>query len=170
MIKENLPIYIKRFVLGFIIVLAALLQNTPGAFPKMSSANAMLLIPVVVCIAMFESELVSMFFGLGAGMLWDFVSVRGHYFHAIIFCIFAFFISVLVRRRIRNTLFSSMIFTFTTVFVHNTLYWILYVLIPNPEGAVVSYFRFYLLSCIYTMLVGIVIYFIIRPIERVFKV
>ncbi len=170
MIKENLPIYIKRFLLGVIIVLAAVVQNTPDVFPKMFSANAMLLIPVVVSIAMFESEIVSLFFGLGAGLLWDVVGAHGHYYHSIVLCIAAFFISMLIRRRVRNTLFSSMILTFITVFIHNTIYWIMYVLIPNPQGAGIAYLSFYFLSCIYTVIVGIVIYFIIRPIEKAFRV
>lgn len=170
MIKENLPIYIKRVILALIIVLAAILQNTTGSFAQMLSANIMLLIPLVVSISMFESETVSLAFGLGAGILWDTVSVRGHYFHSIILCVAAFFISMLVRRRIRNTLFSSMVFTFATVFLHNTLYWILFVFIPNPQGSVAAYFSFYLLSCIYTVIIGIIIYLIVRPIERVFRV
>lgn len=170
MIKENLPIYIKRFLLSFIIVLAAVLQNTPGVMPQMFSANAMLLIPVAVSIAMFESEIVSMVFGLGTGILWDVVSVEGHYLHSVILCIAAFFISMLIRRRVRNTLFSSMILTFITTFVHNTLYWILFVLVPNSAGAGSAYFRFYFLSCIYTVLVGIIIYLIIRPVEKAFRV
>ncbi len=169
MIKENLPIYVKRFFLGFIIVLAAILQNTPHVMPQMFSSNAMLLIPVVVSVAMFESEVVSLVFGLIAGLLWDFTSSEGHFFHSIILCVAAFFISMLVRRRVRNTLFGSIVLTFITVFVHNTLYWILFVLIPNVVGAGSAYFRFYFLSCIYTMLVGIVIYFIVRPIEKFFR-
>lgn len=170
MIKENLPIYIKRFILGFIIVLAALLQNTPGVFPTMFSANAMLLIPVVVSIAMFESEIVSMVFGLIAGFLWDFTASEGHFFHSIVLCIAAFFVSMLVRRRIRNTLFGSMVLTFITVFLHNTVYWILFVLVPNSQGAGGAYFRFYFLSCIYTVFTGIIIYLVVRPVEKFFRV
>ncbi|MBQ7956868.1 MAG: rod shape-determining protein MreD [Clostridia bacterium] len=170
MIKENFPIYVKRIILAVIIVLAAILQNTPGAFPQFFGTNALILIPVVISVAMFESETVSLAFGLEAGILWDIVSVRGHYFHSVILCIVAFFISMLVRRRIRNTLFSSMVFTFATAFIHNTLYWVFFVLIPNPQGAMGVYFTFYLLSCIYTLIVGIAVYLIIRPVERVFKV
>lgn len=170
MIKENLPIYIKRFILGFIIVLAALLQNTPGVMPKMFSANAMLLIPVVVSIAMFESEIVSLVFGLIAGFLWDFTASEGHFFHSIVLCIAAFFVSMLVRRRIRNTLFGSMVLTFVTVFLHNTVYWILFVLVPNSQGAGGAYFRFYFLSCIYTVITGIIIYLFVRPVEKFFRV
>lgn len=170
MIKENFPIYIKRILLALIVVLAAVLQNTPGAFAQMFSSSAMLLIPVVVSIAMFESETISLFFGLCAGLLWDIVSVRGYFFHSVIICVAAFFISMLIRRRIRNTLLSAMILTFATTFIHNTLYWILFVLIPNSQGAAGVFFRFYLISCVYTTLVGIVIYLIIRPIERVFRI
>lgn len=170
MIKENLPIYIKRFILGFIIVLAALLQNTPAVLPTMFSANAMLLIPVVVSIAMFESEIVSLVFGLIAGFLWDFTAAEGHFFHSVVLCIAAFFVSMLVRRRIRNTLFGSMVLTFITVFLHNTLYWILFVLVPNSQGAGGAYFRFYFLSCIYTVILGIIVYLIVRPIEKFFRV
>ncbi|MBR3587998.1 MAG: rod shape-determining protein MreD [Clostridia bacterium] len=170
MIKENLPIYIKRFILGLIIVIAALLQNTPGVMPQMFSANAMLLIPVCVSIAMFENEIVSLVFGLVAGLLWDFTAPEGYFFHSIVLCIAAFFVSMLVRRRVRNTLFGSMVLTFATVFLHNTVYWILFVLIPQSQGAGGVYFRFYFPSCIYTVLVGIVIYLIIRPVEKTFRV
>lgn len=170
MIKENLPIYIKRFILGLIIVIAALLQNTPGVMPQMFSANAMLLIPVCISIAMFESEIVSLVFGLIAGLLWDFTASEGHFFHSIVLCIAAFFVSMLVRRRVRNTLFGSMVLTFATVFLHNTVYWILFILVPLSQGAGGVYFRFYFLSCIYTVLMGIVIYLVIRPIEKTFRV
>ncbi len=170
MIKENFPIYIKRFILGLIIVIAAVVQNTPGVMPQMFSSNAMLLIPVCVSIAMFESEIVSLVFGLIAGLLWDFTASEGHFFHSLVLCIAAFFVSMLVRRRVRNTLFGSMVLTFATVFLHNTVYWILFVLAPQSQGAGGAYFRFYFLSCIYTVLVGIVIYLIIRPIEKTFRV
>ncbi len=170
MIKENLPIYIKRFILGFIIVLSAVLQNTPGVMPRMFSASAMLLIPVVVSIAMFESEVVSMVFGLVAGLLWDSTASEGHFFHSIVLCVCAFFISMLVRRRVRNTLFGSMVMTFGVVFIHNTLYWLLFVFIPHAEGAGGAYFSFYFLSCVYTVLVGIAVYLIVRPIEKAFRI
>lgn len=169
MIKENLPIYIKRFVLGFIIVLAAVLQNTPDVMPAMFSANPMLLIPVVVSIAMFESEIVSMVFGLIAGLLWDMTASEGHFFHSLILCVSAFFISMLVRRRVRNTLFGSMVMSFAVVFIHNTLYWLLFVFVPHPQGAGGAYFSFYFVSCIYTVLLGIAVYLIIRPIEKAFR-
>ncbi len=170
MIKENLPIYIKRAILGFVIVLAAVLQNTPGVLPQMFSANIMLLIPVVVSVAMFESEVVSLVFGLIAGLLWDFTAVDGHFYHSIVLCVSAFFISMLVRRRVRNTLFGAMVLTFATSFLHNTFYWVLFVLIPNSQGAGGAYFRFYFLSCVCTVIAGILVYLIIRPIEKAFRI
>lgn len=170
MIKENLPIYIKRIILGFIIVLSAVLQNTPDVMPQMFSANAMLLIPVVVSIAMFESEVVSLGFGLAAGLLWDATSSEGHFYHSLVLCIASFFVSVLVRRRVRNTLFGSIVLTFAITFIHNTVYWFLFVFIPHPQGAGGAYFSFYFLSCIYTVLVGIAAYLIIRPIEKAFRI
>lgn len=170
MIKENLPIYIKRFILGFIIVLSAVLQNTPGVMPQMFSANAMLLIPVVVSIAMFESEVVSLVFGLVAGFLWDATASEGHFYHSIVLCIAAFFISMLVRRRVRNTLFGSMVMTFALTFIHNTFYWVLFVFIPHSQGSGGVYFSFYFLSCVYTVIVGVIVYLIIRPIEKAFRI
>ncbi len=166
MIKENLPIYIKRFLLGFIIVLTAIFQNMPHNF----SANAMLLIPVIVSISMFESEIVSLVFGLIGGLLWDFVGVSGNFYHTLILCVSAFFISMLIRMRVRNTLLSSMILTLILSLIHNTVYWIAYVLIPSPIGAGRAFFGFYFLSCIYTVLAGIVIYLIVKPIEKSFRV
>lgn len=170
MIKENLPIYIKRTVITFIIVLAAILQNTPGVLPKLFSAEAMLLIPVTVSVAMFENEIVSMVFGLVAGLLWDAVSVEGQHFHSVILCVSAFFISMLIRQRVRNTLFSSMILTFAVTLVHNTVYWLIFVLASSPEGAGGAYLRFYFLSCFYTAVAGVAVYLVIRPVEKAFRV
>ena len=47
------------------------MQNTDGFFPQIFGVRALLLIPAVVCAAMFERDIVGMLFGLFAGMLWD---------------------------------------------------------------------------------------------------
>ncbi len=169
MIKENLIIYIKRVVLFFIITLSVILQNSGKIFRDVLGTNILIVIPAIVCISMFESETMSLFYGLTGGIIWDISSADNHYYHGIILAVCAFFVSYLIRRILRNTLLTSMILTFIVCFIHNTGYWLINILIRHPEGAGNIYFSFYFLSCVFTTIFGILSYVIIKPVIKSFR-
>ena len=58
------------------LILIFLLQSAPYLMPRIGGVYPLLLIPAVVCIGMFERELVGGFLGLLAGVLWDITSLQ----------------------------------------------------------------------------------------------
>ena len=51
-------IIFRRTVFVILILITNILQNTRGWFPEIFSARAFLLIPLIVCLGMFEREVV----------------------------------------------------------------------------------------------------------------
>jgi len=85
------------------VVLTALLQTADGLFPRPFGAAAFLLIPAVVCCAMFENETHALLYGLLAGLLWDCGNLRFNG-HAIFLCILGCAVAAVIRRKMRNTM------------------------------------------------------------------
>ena len=80
---DNKNLYIRRALFAVLIVLTAVFQHTKGAVPSIFGARAFLLIPLAVCISMFEKSMGGLSFGILAGILWDAATVRGDGFYAI---------------------------------------------------------------------------------------
>ena len=57
-----------------VAVVSAVIQHTPGFRLSIGSLSPMLLIPFVVCVAMYERSLTGLVYGVLAGALWDFAS------------------------------------------------------------------------------------------------
>ena len=58
----------RRIILTAAVLAIFLVWNTDGLFPKPWGIPAMLMVPVVISIGMFERETAGMFFGLFAGI------------------------------------------------------------------------------------------------------
>ena len=75
-------IYIRRTLTAVLVFLTALFQHS-GFIPELFGAPAMVLIPLTVCIAMFERSIPGMCFGVLAGLLWDFAISGGDGFFSV---------------------------------------------------------------------------------------
>ena len=53
---QNKKLIFRRICLALILLLVSVLQNTDGLFPQIFGVRALLLIPFVVCIAMYERD------------------------------------------------------------------------------------------------------------------
>ena len=60
---------IRRACLAAAVIVFAVLQNTPGWFPRIAGVRALILIPLVTAIAMTEREKAGILYGLLAGAL-----------------------------------------------------------------------------------------------------
>ena len=110
-----------------------------------------------------------MFCGLFAGLIWDSISANGHYFHAVTLSVTAFLVSYLVQRRIRNTVFAFLIVDGIVILLHNLIYWLIYVLVPCPDGAGIAFVKFYIPSLLITTAVGIIVFLAVRLMHNLFK-
>ena len=87
---DNKNLYIRRILFVVLIVLTAVFQHTKGAVPSLFGAKAFLLIPLTVCISMSEKSMGGLSFGVLAGVLWDFATVRGDGFYAVMLALAGF--------------------------------------------------------------------------------
>lgn len=159
--KENLHIIIRRAVLVIMIIVAAMLQNTAHMFPEIFGIRVFLLIPVVVCISMFEKELAP-FFGTFAGLLWDITSTAPDGYNTVLMMLIASACGLLIKHVMRNNIITSLLLTSCSLVLYSLLYWLFFVVPKGVEGGAMMIFTFYLPCCIYTLVFLPFIYVIIR--------
>ena len=162
-------LYIKRAIFALLVVLAALLQHTAGSAFSIGYAKAWILVPLVVAISMYEKSVVAMLFGVFAGILWDFASVSGDGFFAIVLCVCGFVCSMLVSFIIRNNLPACLILTFFSLLFCTAVHWFGFVFLRGIDGSFAILIRYYLSSAAFSMLFSPVFYYLIGAISRAFK-
>ncbi len=160
--SEHKKIYLRRAIFALGLTVLSALQSTPGLLPEIFGARPMLLIPAVVCIAMFERELGGIFFGLFAGILWDTVSLSGGSFNAILLTLCGFACGSLITHLMRNNLVTALLLTAVFTALHLLVYWLRIYIFAGNFGGALSIFTFYIPSCIYTILVMPIFYFSVR--------
>ena len=159
---ENRNLILRRIVFAVALLCIAAAQNTDGIVLSPLGVRPMLLIPATVCIAMFERETAGVLYGFFAGLLWDCVSVSGGSFNAIILMLAGFACGALIKHYMRNNLITALLLCSVTTVVHELTYWLrIYIFGGNLDGAL-SFFTFYLPSCIYTILWLPLFYFLMR--------
>lgn len=159
-------IIFRRTVFVIMIVLADILQNTQGFFPEIFSARAFLLIPLVVCLGMFEREIVGALLGAFAGVLWDGVSGLADGYNALFLMLVGAVCGLLINLLMRNHLLTALILSSSAVFLYSVFYVLFFVTAQGVDGAIWLFFRFYLPSIIYTVIFTPVFYLIVRHIMR----
>lgn len=159
----------RRLCLALILLLLSVLQNTDGFFPQIFGVRALLLIPAVVCIAMFERDIYGMLLGLFAGALWD-ISASGASFNALFLLATGFICGTLINTVMRNNVVTAFILTAASSAVYVVGYWAANFLFAQIDGAVFVFLRFYLPEIFYTILLLPLTFIIVRGIEKKFAV
>ncbi|MBQ8763267.1 MAG: rod shape-determining protein MreD [Clostridia bacterium] len=158
----------RRFSLALILLLISVLQNTDGFFPQVFGIRALLLIPAVVCIAMFERDIYGMLLGLFAGALWD-VFASGASFNALFLLTAGFLCGTLINTIMRNNIVTASILTFIFSAVYNIFYWLFNFVFSQLDSAVFMLWRYYLPSIAYTTVFVPIIFIIVRAVEKKFS-
>ena len=158
-------IYIRRALTVCLVFVTALFQHT-GMLPDLFGAPAMALVPLTVCIAMFERSIPGMCFGVLAGLLWDFATPGGDGFFAVILTATGFFSGALVTFVFRNNVRSAVIISFLSLCVCNISYWMLFILRKGYEGAFDVLFTRYLPSVLYSLIYVFVYYYAVSFISK----
>lgn len=167
--RESRNAHFKRIILAVIIVFACLFQLSNFSVQKLFGIGILYTIPTVICISMFQGEIISMCCGLLAGIIWDSVSARGNCFHTVFLVVTAFIVSYAIQKRIRNIFLSAAILISLCVFLHNILYWLFFVVFEKIDGVATALIRFYMPSFLFTSLTGFIIYFIIKFVHKKFN-
>ena len=167
--KEKKQVYLRWGILTVIILFVSLLQNTGGLLPKIYGVSAMPLIPLVVCIAMFEREMAGACFGMFAGMLWDAVGAWGDGFHAVVLLIIGCVCGLLLHYLMRVNFITALLLSACAALLHNFLYWLIFLAIPGYAGALSALLRFYLPASLYALVFLPLFFFSVRALGRKLK-
>ncbi len=149
-----------RFLAYSIEVLAFfIIQQTPRLMPEIFGEKPMLLLPILVTIAIFENEIVGLFFGLGIGILADIGlwSIIG--FYSIIFTIVGFFIGILVVNFIHTNLLTTIIVSFVVIVITYGFYFLLAYVLKFYDAPMYVLIHHFISRMLYTWAMTPIFYF-----------
>ncbi len=164
---QRKKLIIRRICLALILLLLSVLQNTNGFFPQIFGVRALLLIPCVVCIAMYERDIWGMLFGLFAGALWD-IFASGASFNALFLLAVGFGCGTLINTIMRNNIVTATLLTFISSLFYNIIYWLFHFIVTKIDSAGFMLLRYYLPGVLYTVVLTPLIFLFIRMIEKKF--
>lgn len=164
--KNTKILIVRRLIFAFIILITHILQNSRGFVPNIFGARAFLLIPLVVCIAMFEKELAGAGLGLFAGALWDTVSGIGDGYDAFFLMMLGAVCGFLLNVIMRNHLLTALILVLVSCLLYSGTYVVFFVLSEGVDSVGYLFLRYYLPSCAYTTLFTPIYYLLVRVVMR----
>lgn len=159
----------RRVILASLLLLTFLFQNTGGLFPAPFGIHAMLLVPLTVCIAMFEREFAGIFYGLAAGVMLDAFSSQSVVLNSLFFTVIGFGAGSLITYLMRNNLLCATIMTSVSSFIYTALLYFIYIDFTAIDRPFLVFLKYYFASAIYTVILTPVYYFLVRAISKQFK-
>lgn len=161
----------KRYIVyALMIFLAHILQNTVPVFPEIASVRPILLIPVAVCIAMFEGEIVGAGAGLLAGVLWDTVTVTADGYIALYLMVACAVCGVMLRIFLRNNIATYFIMSSGIIFFYLVTYVLFFISARGIDGAGEIFLRYYIPMGLYSFILTPLWYYLTRTVCRKFSV
>ena len=147
-----------------LIIIAYVLQTTTSLF-VIFGVKPLLLVPLAVCIAMFEGEMAGALIGAFGGLLCDLSSALIYGFNGLLFLILCTAAGLLVFHLMRLTLTNALIFSLIALAVRDLLeFYFLYVL-WGYEGASIIFLQKFLPSIFYSLLFTFPYFWLVRKIK-----
>lgn len=162
---ERKKLILRRGSLALILLVLSVLQNTDGFFPQIFGVRALLLIPAVVCIAMFERDMAGMFFGLFAGALWD-MNAGGASFNALYLMAVGFICGTLINTIMRNNIVTALLLSMVFIPVYVVGYWFFHYIVGGLDAAGFMFLRYYLPGIFYSAAFLPLMFIGVRAIEK----
>jgi len=159
-LRKNSKSFIKWSLYTVILIILYALQTTPH-FLEIGRIKPFLILPLAVCISLFESEMGSAVFGLVTGFLWDFSSGKIFGFYGIIIMICCVVITLLSMYLVRVNLINAIITVAAVCFILSIWDFVFYYLIWGYENVMLSFWQL-ILSSLYTVIFAPPLYFIVR--------
>lgn len=152
---------IRRGLFLLVAVVTAVLQHTPGFRLSLGYLSPMLLVPFVVCVAMYERSLTGLFYGVIAGALWDFASTGADGMFTLMLATIGFGVGIIITFYIRNRLFSAFVLTLLSSTAVSVAYWLIFVLRKSLDGSFEILLLRFLPLAVYTSVFVFVYYYLI---------
>lgn len=115
--------YLQWTAYGLLILLTILVQATPKLLPAVFGARPLLIVPLVVCIAMFVGPIGGASAGIAGGILWDLYADRLLGFNALLLLFIGCACGLLVRLLMRNNLLTAMLLSAAALLFQGFMDW-----------------------------------------------
>ena len=138
-------LYFSLFALFYVI------EELPAGFPLIFSVKPMLIISLLVIISLLESEMSTVFFALGAGILLD-VSMAPLGVSSIFLCIVCTLLSAFGKKKFHVRIFSAVVSTFLVSLLYSLYIVIAVYVLPGSDKAFLIFVDRYIPSVLYTTL------------------
>ena len=161
-------LFIRRTVFVLLILAVHILQNTRGLFPEIFGVKANLLIPLVICIGMFEREIAGAVLGMLAGILWDSVSPMGDGYNALMLAGAA--AGLLIDYLMRNNLMTALLLSGFACLIYSVFYVVFFLLANGVDSTGYLFIRYYIPAAVYSFLFTPLWYIIVRAVMRRTKI
>lgn len=165
--SQRKKLILRRTCLALILLPVSVIQNSDGFFPQFFGVRALLLIPFVVCIAMFERDICGMLLGLFSGALWD-IFASGGSFNALYLTAVGFLCGTLINTIMRNNVVTASILSAIATLIYNIGYWFFHYVVVGLDSSAFMLLRYYLPSVLYTVVLVPLVFFIVRSVEKKF--
>ena len=136
------------------------INETPGLIPELFGARPVLLIPVAISIAMFESEVAGMAFGLFCGLLIDFGIGNTLGFHGLLLSVTCYALSLMVINLLQTNLITALLVSLIVLTSIFLLQWVFFYVLFGYDHVIFALVNRYFPRLIYTFVfVPIAFYF-----------
>lgn len=161
----------KRFLHGLayvlVILLFFLLQEAPDILPTVCNARPVLLIPVAVTIALFESQTAATAYGILCGLLIDLGSDSGVLgMHAMILAVVCFTLSYLAHDLLQTNVMTAFVTCCIVVGITVVLQWLFGYVAAGYADPGYALAQHYLPRFVYTVVLTFPIYALNRALAR----
>lgn len=133
------------------IVVLYIVSGTPGFMPEIMGVKPVLLLPVALTIAVFESEITAMIFGLLCGCLCDIGFGTDIGLYAISLTVLCFIFGYCARNFFVTNFLNAMVIGVLTIITLLCLHFLIYCVIPGLPDLGDLFLRRYLIRIIYTL-------------------
>ena len=147
-------LFVRRTVFVLLILAVHILQNTRGLFPEIFGVKANLLIPLVICIGMFEREIAGAVLGMLAGILWDSVSPMGDGYNALLLMLAGAAAGLLIDYLMRNNLMTALLLSGFACLIYSVFYVVFFLLANGVHSTVYLHILYYIPSVEYSFLLS----------------
>ncbi|MDR2647582.1 MAG: rod shape-determining protein MreD [Oscillospiraceae bacterium] len=162
--KNQRKLYLRRVILAVFVVFTAMAQNVPW-LPAIFGIRALPLIPLVVTIAVLDTEPAAIGAGFFAGVFWD-LSANAHGLHAIFCTCTAFAVAMLMRYLLNRNRIAVFLLSACAVAFYLFAHWMTAHVFSGHDLPIYLFVRYYLPSFVYTILFLPIDYLLVNAVVR----
>lgn len=159
---------IKWSIYSLTLIIIYALQTTPRLF-QIFGIKPILILPLIVCISMYEGIMPSAIFSMIAGLLWDISSDKLFGFNAVILLSCSVLITLICIFYLHTKLLNSMAFCLVTALLQGLLDFLFYYAIWKYDNVSIILVKDILPTILYTVILTPLFYWGVKYINSKFS-